>query len=113
MTTSDPPDPDDDDGKHKTPYRWKSTLREGLAAAVGFLPIFVLVADQLNWDDYPKLAGIMATAAALATALAAPAGRDWTTRYLTGYSSTGKHHDTATPEDPPESDTGDSRRQPG
>lgn len=87
--------------RHGKPRRWKSTLREGLAALVGFLPIFVLVGHEMGWDESPKLAGFLASAAALATALASPAGREWSERYLTGYISPPGGHRDDTPDDTP------------
>lgn len=62
--------------------RWKSTLREGISAVVGFLPVFVLIGNELEWDKTPEMAGVFAIASALATGLAAPAGKAWIKRHL-------------------------------
>ena len=71
--------------------RWKSTVREGVAATVSFLPVFVLIGNELNWQSMPKAAGVLAVASAIATGLASPAGKEWLKKYVkpeTGY--TGK-----------------------
>lgn len=62
--------------------RWKSTLREGITAVVSFLPVFVLIGNELNWDKTPQMAGVLAVASALATGLAAPAGKAWIRKYF-------------------------------
>ena len=62
--------------------RWKSTLREGITAVVSFLPVFVLIGNELDWDKTPQMAGVLAVASALATGLAAPAGKEWIKKYL-------------------------------
>lgn len=57
--------------------RWKSTVRESVAAVVSFLPVFVLIGNELEWDKTPEMAGVLAVATALATGLSAPAGKKW------------------------------------
>lgn len=81
-----------------TPFRWKSTLRELITAAVAFLPLAVLIGRELEVDKNPEQAGWFAVVAAVATALSSPAGRVWAARYLSGGRDT-------TPADPPESDS--------
>ena len=80
-----------------TPFRWKSTLRELITAAVAFLPLAVMIGRELDLDQRPELAGTFAFVAALSTALRSPAGRVWAGRYLKGGNGT-------TPDDPTESD---------
>lgn len=62
--------------------RWKSTAREAVTAVVSFLPVFVLIGNELEWDKTPQMAGVLAVATALATGLAAPAGKEWIRKYL-------------------------------
>lgn len=62
--------------------RWKSTIREAVTAVVSFLPVFVLIGNELEWDKTPQMAGVLAVASALATGLAAPAGKEWIKRHL-------------------------------
>ena len=81
-----------------TPFRWKSTLRELITAAVAFLPLAVLIGRELEVDKNPEQAGWFAVVAALSTALSSPAGRVWAGRYLSGGRDT-------TPDDTPESDS--------
>lgn len=80
-----------------TPFRWRSTLRELITAAVAFLPLAVMIGRELELDQKPEQAGLFAVVAALSTALSSPAGRAWAGRYL----NDGRD---ATPDDPPESD---------
>ena len=82
----------------RTPFRWRSTLRELITAAVAFLPLAVLIGRELELDQKPEQAGWFAVVAALSTALSSPAGRVWAGRYLSG----GRD---ATPDDTPESDS--------
>lgn len=81
-----------------TPFRWKSTLRELITAAVAFLPLAVLIGRELEVDKNPEQAGWFAVVAALSTALSSPAGRVWAGRYL-------KSGNGTTPDDTPESDS--------
>lgn len=62
--------------------RWKSTVREGVSATVAFLPVFVLIGNELDWQSMPKATGVFAVASALATGLASPAGKEWIKKYL-------------------------------
>lgn len=62
--------------------RWKSTVREAVSAVVGFLPVFVLIGNELEWNKTPEMAGVFAVASALATGLAAPAGKEWIRKHL-------------------------------
>lgn len=82
----------------RTPFRWRSTLRELITAAVAFLPLAVMIGRELELENRPEQAGWFAVVAALSTALSSPAGRVWAGRYLSGGSDT-------TPDDPPESDS--------
>lgn len=69
--------------------RWKSTVREAVTAVVSFLPVFVLIGNELEWEKTPQMAGVLAVASALATGLAAPAGKEWIKKYFgTGESDT-------------------------
>lgn len=78
--------------------RWKSTLRELITAAVAFLPLAVMIGDELELDQKPELVSLYAIVAALSTALSSPAGRAWVGRYLSGGRDT-------TPDDTPESNS--------
>lgn len=64
--------------------RWKSTAREATASLVGFLPVFVIIGRELGWDDggIPLLAGLLALATAVSTALMSPAGKEWSKEHL-------------------------------
>lgn len=62
--------------------RWKSTIRESVTAVVSFLPVFVLIGNELEWDKTPEMAGVLAVATALATGLSAPAGKKWIKKYF-------------------------------
>ena len=61
--------------------RWKSTIREAVSAVVGFLPVAVLIGNELELDK-TEMAGMFAVVSALATGLAAPAGKEWIKRHL-------------------------------
>lgn len=62
--------------------RWKSTAREATASLVAFLPVFVIVGNELGWNDVPRLSAMLAAAAALSTAFMSPAGKKWVQEYL-------------------------------
>lgn len=65
--------------------RWKSTTREAVASAVGFLPVFVIIGRELGWGDdgsIPALAGLLALATAVSTAFMSPAGKEWSKKHL-------------------------------
>ena len=62
--------------------RWKSTVRESVSAVVGFLPVFVLIGNELEWDKTPQMAGVLGVATALATGLASPAGKAWIRKHF-------------------------------
>lgn len=84
--------------EQRTPFRWRSTLRELITAAVAFLPLAVMIGRELEVDKHPEQAGMFAVVAALSTALSSPAGRAWAGRYLSGGRDT-------TPDDTPEADS--------
>lgn len=62
--------------------RWKSTAREVTSSLVAFLPVFVIVGNELGWSDLPRMSVVLAVATALSTALMSPAGKKWGKEYL-------------------------------
>lgn len=78
MTLTDPPTTP----PTQTLHPWRATLRTGVAATLGLLPLVPTIVNTAGLATVPWLAGIVGVAAGVTRVLAVPAVNTWLTNFL-------------------------------